>query len=70
MMRFSKHYFAQWLEKEGYSRFMYNKSLAENFGAKEVQGRIADGTQYVNASEWLIEIDLAANPSINFLDEV
>jgi hypothetical protein len=69
MLRMSSHYFAQWPEKEGYSRLMYQKSLTTEFGAKEVVGRMGAGTQYAVPTERLIEIDLAKTPIANFIDE-
>jgi hypothetical protein len=69
VMRISSHHLAQWLEKEGFSRFMYQKSMVTELGAKEVTGRMGAGTQYAMPTERLIEIDLTKTPLLNFIDE-
>lgn len=68
--RISATFFAQWLEKNGYSRFMFQKTLVTELGAKEINGRMGAGTPLAVPNERLIEIDLSKTTHANFLDEV
>jgi hypothetical protein len=36
---------------------------------KIIDGRLGSGTSYAGATEYLVEIDLAGSPDINFIDE-
>jgi hypothetical protein len=69
MIRMSSHALTTWLTDEGYSPHMMVRAFEEEFGAKRVQGRIASGTQFAGANEYLIQLDLAGTPHVNFIDE-
>jgi len=49
---------------------MFQKTLATELGAKEINGRMGAGTQYAIPNGRLIEIDLSKTTHANFLDEV
>jgi hypothetical protein len=68
-LRMSSTYFSDWLQEKGYSRHVMLKSLETEFGVKKLQGRIASGTEFATAVEYLLEIDLAGTQHVNFLDE-
>jgi hypothetical protein len=69
MMRVSSTFLAQWLQDAGYSRHIMINALVKEFGAKQIQGRIASGTEFAGASEYILEIDLAGTQHANFIDE-
>ncbi|RZN09705.1 hypothetical protein CWO91_16890 [Bradyrhizobium genosp. SA-3] len=68
-LRMSSTFFGDWLQEKGYSRHVMMKSLETEFGVKKLQGRIASGTEFATAIEYLLEIDLAGTQHVNFLDE-
>jgi hypothetical protein len=68
-LRMSSTYFSDWLQEKGYSRHVMLKALETEFGVKKLQGRIASGTEFATAVEYLLEIDLAGTQHVNFLDE-
>jgi DNA primase len=69
VVRISKTFLTQWLQEHGYSIHIMMKSLAAELGAITVPARIASGTDYAGASEYLLEINLAGTPHANFIDE-
>lgn len=69
LLRMSSTHMAQWLHDKGYSRHLFMKSLMADFRAKQIQARIATGTEFAGAQEHLLEIDLNSAKYANFLDE-
>jgi len=69
MVRISKTFLNQWLQENGYSIHIMMKSLATELGAITIPARIASGTEYAGASEYLLEINLAGTVHANFIDE-
>jgi hypothetical protein len=69
ILRFGSTYFCTWLQESGYSVHLMTRALETEFGAQRIQGRIACGTNFAGASEYLIEIDLKNTQHVNFLDE-
>lgn len=69
-LRMSSTYFGEWLQEKGYSRHVMMKSLETEFGVKKLQGRIASGTEFATAVEYLLEIDLAGSQHAHLLDDV
>lgn len=68
-LRISNTFFGDWLSENEYSRHVMMKSLETEFGAKKIQARIAAGTEFAGAVEYLLEIDLAGSQHANFLVE-
>ncbi|MCK1741382.1 DUF927 domain-containing protein [Bradyrhizobium sp. 139] len=68
-LRISKYTLNQWFKDHEYSTSVMTDALEKEFGAKTTKARIASGTQYSGALEYLMEIDLAGSPHVNFLDE-
>jgi hypothetical protein len=68
-LRISTTHFGDWLSENEYSRHVLMKALETEFGAKKIQGRMAAGTEFAGAVEYLLEIDLAGSQHANFLDE-
>ena len=68
-LRISKTFLEKWLQDSGYSSHTTLKSFKEAFAAVGVQARMASGTDYAGAAEFLIEINLAGTPYVNFIDE-
>lgn len=70
IMRMSSLYLSDWLTEKGYSRHLFTKALTDEFGMRMVRGRMGSGTDYSNATEYLLEINLAGTALANFIDEV
>jgi hypothetical protein len=69
MLRISKTYFYDWLLDNGYSPAAIMKAMATEFGSAMIQARMCSGTEYVGSVEYVLEMDLAKSPHINFIDE-
>jgi len=69
LLRISSTALTDWCADKGYSRTVFTNALAEEFGMKKLHGRIASGTQYAGITEYLLEIDLAGSPLLDFLSE-
>lgn len=69
LVRISSWKLSEWLHEKGISRPIFTKALATEFNCKTVHGRIASGTEYAGATEYLIEIPLAGSPLIDFIGE-
>jgi len=69
LMRISSTNLSQWLADVGVSRHLFTRALEKEFGSKQVRGRIASGTDFAGATEYLLEIDLSGTPVANFIDE-
>lgn len=69
VLRISSHAFSAWLQENGYSRVTMIKALEKDFYTRQIRGRIASGTDFAGADEYLLEMDLAGTPHANFLDE-
>lgn len=69
LLRISSTYLGEWLAQMGFSRHIFMGALEEEFGCKKVRGRIASGTSYAGATEYLLEIDMSGSPLLNFIDE-
>lgn len=69
MLRISSHAFSAWLQENGYSRITMIKALEKDFYTRQTRGRIASGTDFAGADEYLLEMDLSGTPHANFLDE-
>lgn len=70
IMRISSAALGEWLRDKNYSRPIFLKALEDEFGCKKVNGRIASGTIYAGATEYLLEIDLGGSPLVDFIGEV
>jgi hypothetical protein len=68
-MRISKTFLTKWLNEHGYAVGPTLKSFATDFGAVNVQGRIASGTDFAGVTEHLLEIDLAQTQQLDFINE-
>lgn len=68
-MRIGQSYLYDWLSNNNYPRHVFLKALQSELGATTLTGRLGAGTTIANASEYLIEIDIAGSPLMNFLDE-
>lgn len=69
ILRISSTYLGAWLVEQGYSKFMFTKSLVKHFAATTTKARIGAGTQYAGGQEYILEIALAGSPHANFIDE-
>lgn len=69
VLRVSNYAFSNWLKENGFSWTTMLKSLERDFCTKQIRGRIASGTDFAGADEYMLEIDLAGTPHANFLDE-
>ena len=69
MVRISKTYMNDWLQKNGYSPHAIMKAMGVEFGMVSIQARMGGGTQFAGSSEYLLEIDLTKNNHTNFIDE-
>lgn len=70
IVRISSYKMTEWLVEHGYSRHTFMGALKKQFpNTKDVNGRLGSGTTYAGATEYLVEIDLAGSPDINFIDE-
>jgi hypothetical protein len=58
LMRISSTYFSRWMGDHSYSRQTWTKRMEEEFGLKNVNGKLGGGTDMVCAMEYLIELDL------------
>lgn len=68
-IRIGQSYLYDWLANNNYSRHVFLKALQTELGAKIVSGRLGAGTQYANANEYVIEMDISKSNILNFLDE-
>jgi hypothetical protein len=68
MLRISNTYFGEWLTDNGYSKHLYLKTLAKNFGATTFKARLGSGTSWVVPQEYLIEIDINVPANAQFLE--
>jgi hypothetical protein len=71
LMRLSSVKLSEWLKEKGYSRHVFTTALESELGAKKVIGRLGSGCgpTIAQATEYLLEIDLAGTPYANFIDE-
>ena len=58
LMRISSTFFSRWMGDHGYSRQTWTKRMEQEFGLKNVHGKLGGGTEMVCAMEYLIELDL------------
>lgn len=58
LMRISSTYLGRWLGEHDYSVHAFRKALKEDFGMKVINGRIASGTSYAGATEYVLELDM------------
>lgn len=59
LVRINSTYFSRWLGDHEYGVHAVRKALAEDFGSKKVNGRIAAGTSFAGVTtEYLIEFDM------------
>jgi len=68
-MRVSSQALSEWLAEKDYSRHLFMQALKEQFGMTMMKGRLGSGTEFAGATQYLIEIDLAGTPAVNFIDE-
>jgi hypothetical protein len=68
-LRISKTYLNRWFRDNEYSAHIMMDALEKEFGAKTIKARIGAGTDFSVPLEYLLEIDLAGSPHVNFLDE-
>jgi len=69
LLRISSTFLSEWLAEKRYSRHIFTKALADEFGCKKVHGRIASGTMFAGATEYLLEIQLAGHALADFIGE-
>jgi hypothetical protein len=69
ILRISSYALTQWLTERGYSRHTFIGALQKQLGMKLVNGRLGSGTSFAGATEYLVEIQLAGTPVVNFIDE-
>lgn len=60
---------SDWLHEKGYSRHVFIRALKDQFGVREVRGRLGSGTDYADSTAYLLEMDLSGSPLVNFIDE-
>jgi hypothetical protein len=70
ILRLARTNFHEWLDKHGHSPSMFQRNLADKFGAKEERGSLGAGTGRSNAQEYLIEIDISNTTLMALLDGV
>ena len=58
LLRISSTFFSRWMGEHGYSRQTWTKRMEQEFGLKNVHGKLGGGTELVCAMEYLIELDL------------
>jgi len=58
LVRISSTAFSAWMSERGYSRMAFTKKMKDEFGLKDVHGKLGGGTEMVSAVEYLLEIDL------------
>ena len=58
LMRISSTYLSRWLSDHDYSIHAFRKALKEEFGMKVINGKMASGTSFVGATEYIIELDM------------
>lgn len=69
LMRVSSTRLTEWLREKGLSRHAFMEACKREFLAKPVRGRIASGTIYAGATEYLMELNLAGTSLLDFIDE-
>jgi hypothetical protein len=69
-LRIGQSYFYDWLAQHNYPRHVFLAALKNELQASVISGRLGAGTAFANAQEYLIEIDIAGHPNLNFIDEV
>lgn len=68
LLRISSTAFSGWMADHGYSRHSFTKKMREEFGLKDVHGKLGGGTELACAMEYLIEIDLNEPKLIELVD--
>lgn len=68
-IRISSKALEEWLEAKEYSRTLFLRAMKDRFNMVDIRARIAAGTDYAGAQEYLHEIDLTVASEVNFLDE-
>jgi hypothetical protein len=69
IMRISSTAFYDWLRQNELPQKVLREALERQLAMKTIKARMAAGTRYAGAQEYLLEIDLAATQAINFIDE-
>ncbi len=69
LIRVSSVALSNWLEDKGVSRHLYMREFEKKFGAEKIKGRLGSGTDKVEGTENLIEIEAAGTPLSAFIDE-
>jgi hypothetical protein len=69
IMRVSSTALSEWCTDKDLSRHIFLQALENELGCKRVHGRIASGTEFAGATEYLLEFDLAGTALTNFIDE-
>ena len=59
-IRISSKALEEWLEAKEYSRTLFLRAMKDRFNMVDIRARIAAGTDYASAQEYLHEIDLTA----------
>lgn len=68
-MRISSTALTTWLKEKNYSSNIIRQAMRKEFGMRDMRGRIGSGTNYAGFTEHLLEIDLAATPLLDMIDE-
>lgn len=68
LMRISSTAFSKWMAEHGYSRHAFTKKMKDEFGLKDVHGKLGGGTEFASAVEYLIEIDLNDPKLMEFVE--
>jgi hypothetical protein len=69
LLRISRQWLCEWLKDKGISSHIFTTALVDEYGAKHTHGRMASGTRFVGTTEYIYEINMLANPNLNFIDE-
>jgi Superfamily II helicase and inactivated derivatives len=67
-MRISSTHFSKWMREQDYSRHAFTSAMKEEFGMRNVNGKLGGGTAFATPIEYLMEIDLSDPRLQRFMD--